>query len=73
MTSRKVIIVSDIKELNKKIDSLFKSFGIKKEVATSNEELKLRLKLQKLQRQKLVDGLKPGCRTDKIKSAGNGL
>lgn len=44
-----------------------------KEMKAADRDELLREKLRQMERQKLIDGLKPGCRCDHIKSVGNGL
>lgn len=62
-----------IDELNKKLDNIFKKFGVERDKSPTQEDLKLRIKYQQFQKQKLADGLKCVSSTDKIKSHGNGL
>ena len=65
--------MSDIKELNAKLAKIMKHFGIVKKEEPNNEEALLRKKYEAMQKKKLADSLKPYCRTDGIKSVGNGL
>jgi hypothetical protein len=61
-----------IDDLNKKINNILKKFGIEQEQVPTQEELKLRIKYQQLQKKKLADSLKCVSSTDKIKSHNNG-
>lgn len=64
-------MASKIEELKAKLEKIKASFGIAKQELTEDPELRRKHTLW--QKQKLIDSLKAGCRTDGIKSAGNGL
>jgi len=70
----KVLSTKESKTITSKIASA-KVVGVTKtkEIIEADRNAKLREKIKQMEKQKLIDGLKPGCRCDHIKSAGNGL